>query len=45
MKSIYRIIEEGIKEYEFEEWDRIEAASIEEMMEECYPDKEDEEDE
>lgn len=38
MKSIYRIIEEGIKEYEFEEWDRIEAASIEEMMEECYPD-------
>lgn len=45
MKSIHKIIEEGIKEYEFEEWDRIEAASIEEMMEECYPDyKEGEED-
>ena len=37
-EPIIKIIEEGIEEYEFEEWDRIEAASIEEMMAECYPD-------
>ena len=37
-EQIRKIIEEGIEEYEFEEWDRIEAASIEEMVAECYPD-------
>lgn len=43
-ESINKIIKEGIEEYEFEEWDRIEAASVEQMMAECYPDyKEDEE--
>ena len=45
MKSIHKIIKDGIEEYEFEEWDRIEAASVEQMMAECYPDyKEDKED-
>ena len=45
-ESINKIIKDGIEEYEFEEWDRIEAASVEQMMAECYPDyKEDEEDE
>ena len=45
-ESINKIIKDGIEEYEFEEWDRIEAASVEQMMAECYPDYNDcEEDE